>query len=46
VKFGFLALKGKFELKVLRSMFESNREEITGNWKKLHNEKLNNLYSF
>jgi len=29
---------------VLRRVLESKREEITGDWKKLHNEELHNLY--
>jgi hypothetical protein len=49
VKLGFIALKGECKLKVcdkvMTSMFESKREKVTGNWKKLHTEKLNNLYS-
>jgi hypothetical protein len=34
-----------FENKVLRSVFEPNRNEITGEWRTLHNEELNGLYS-
>jgi hypothetical protein len=34
-----------FENRVLRRIFESKREEVTGEWRKLHNEKLNGLYS-
>jgi hypothetical protein len=30
---------------VLRRMFEPKRDEVTGGWRKLHNEKLHNLYS-
>jgi hypothetical protein len=26
-------------------MFELKREEVTGDWRKLHKEKLHNLYS-
>jgi hypothetical protein len=33
-----------FEKKVLR-IFESNRNEVKGDWRKLHNEELHNLYS-
>jgi hypothetical protein len=29
---------------VLRRIFGPRRDEITGEWKKLHNEKLNDLY--
>jgi hypothetical protein len=31
---------------VLRIIFEPKREEVTGSWRKLHNEELHNLYSF
>ena len=34
-----------FENRVLRRIFGSKREEVTGEWRKLHNEELNNLYS-
>ena len=34
-----------FENRVLRRIFGSKRDEVTGEWKKLHNEELNNLYS-
>jgi hypothetical protein len=34
-----------FENRVLRSLFGPKREEVTGGWRKLHNEELNNLYS-
>ena len=34
-----------FENRVLRRMFGPKRDEVTGEWKKLHNEELNNLYS-
>jgi hypothetical protein len=30
---------------VLRRIFVSKRDEITREWRKLHNEELNNLYS-
>ena len=33
-----------FENRVLR-IFGSKRDEITGEWRKLHNEGLNDLYS-
>jgi len=29
---------------VLRRIFEPKRDEIRGEWRKLHDEKLNNLY--
>jgi hypothetical protein len=34
-----------FENRVLRRMFEPKRDEVTGGWRKLHNEELHNLYS-
>jgi hypothetical protein len=35
---------GVFGNKVLRRIFELKRDEVTGEWRKLHNEKLNDLY--
>jgi hypothetical protein len=29
----------------LRRIFGPKRDEVTGEWEKLHNEELNNLYS-
>jgi len=34
-----------FENRVLRKMFGSKKDKVTGEWRKLHNEELNNLYS-
>jgi hypothetical protein len=34
-----------FENRVLRKIFGTKRYEMTGDWKKLHNEELHNLYS-
>jgi hypothetical protein len=34
-----------FENKVLRRLFGPKRDVVTGGWRKLHNEKLHNLYS-
>jgi hypothetical protein len=34
-----------FENRVLRRIFGSKRDEVTGEWRKLHNEELHNLYS-
>jgi hypothetical protein len=34
-----------FENRVLRRIFGSKRDEVTGDWRKLHNEELHNLYS-
>jgi hypothetical protein len=33
-----------FENRVLRRIFGSKRDEITGEWRKLHNEELDDLY--
>jgi hypothetical protein len=33
------------ENKVLRRLFGSKRDVVSGEWRKLHNEELNNLYS-
>jgi len=33
-----------FENRVLRGIFGPNRDEKTGEWRKLHNEELNDLY--
>jgi len=33
-----------FENKVLRRIFEPKRKDVTGEWRKLHNEELNDLY--
>jgi hypothetical protein len=34
-----------FENRVLRRIFGPKRDEVTGGWRKLHNEELRNLYS-
>jgi hypothetical protein len=34
-----------FENRVLRRIFGPRRDEVTGDWRKLHNEELHNLYS-
>jgi len=33
-----------FENRVLRRVFGSKRDEVTGKWRKLHNEELNDVY--
>ena len=33
-----------FENRALRRIFGHKREEVTGEWRKLHNEELNDLY--
>jgi len=32
------------ENRMLRRIFEHKRDEVTGEWRKLHNEELNDLY--
>jgi hypothetical protein len=34
-----------FENRVLRRIFGLKGDEVTGDWRKLHNEELHNLYS-
>jgi len=34
-----------FENGVLRRIFGPNRDEVTWEWRKLHNDKLNDMYS-
>jgi hypothetical protein len=34
-----------FENRVLRRIFGPKRDEVTGEWRNLHNEELHNLYS-
>ena len=34
-----------FEYMVLRRIFGPRRDEVTGEWRRLHNEALNDLYS-
>ena len=33
-----------FENMVLRRIFRLRRDEVTGEWRRLHNEELNDLY--
>jgi len=33
-----------FENMVLRRIFGTRRDEVTGEWRRLHNEELNDLY--
>ena len=35
----------EFENRVLRRIFKPKRDEVTGEWRKLHNEELNDMYS-
>jgi hypothetical protein len=34
-----------FENRVLRRIFAPKRDEVTGEWRKLHNEELHDMYS-
>jgi hypothetical protein len=34
-----------FDNRVLRGILGPKRDEVTGGWRKLHNEELRNLYS-
>jgi len=34
-----------FEDRMLRRIFRPKRDEVTGDWRKLHSEQLNDLYS-
>jgi len=34
-----------FQNKVLRKIFGPEREEVTRDWRRLHNEELHNLYT-
>ena len=40
-----LAMLRVFENRVLRRIFGPRRDVATGEWRKLHNEELNDLYS-
>ena len=35
---------GVFDSKVLRRIFGPRRDEVTEEWRRLHNEELNDLY--
>jgi len=34
-----------FENRVMRKIFGSKRDEVTGEWRKLHKEEFNHVYS-
>jgi len=36
---------GVLENRVLRKIFSPKRDEVTGEWRRQHNEELNALYS-
>jgi hypothetical protein len=38
-----LTLREEYRLRVLGGIFGSKRDEVTGEWRKLHNEKLNDV---
>jgi hypothetical protein len=38
-------LREERRLRVLRRLFGLKRDEVTGEWRKLHNEELLDLYS-
>jgi hypothetical protein len=49
-KLGLLTLREEhrlrvFENRVLRRIFGPKRDAVMGDWRKLHNEELHNLYS-
>ena len=39
-----LTMREERGVRVLRRIFEPKKEEVTGEWSKLHNEELNDLY--
>jgi hypothetical protein len=41
----FMSLHRWFENRVLKRVFCLKGDEVTGNWGKVHNEELHNLYS-
>ena len=50
VKLGSLTLRDErrlrvFENRVMRRVFGPKRDEVTGEWRKLHNDELSDLYS-
>jgi hypothetical protein len=40
-----ITFQGAFENRALRTLIGPKRDEVTGEWRKLHNEKMNDLYS-
>jgi hypothetical protein len=40
-----LTVREEHKLRVLRRIFGSKRDGVTGGWRNLHNEELHNLYS-
>jgi hypothetical protein len=41
----WLTLREEHRLRVLMRILEHKRDGVTGEWRKLHNEELNDLYS-
>jgi len=41
----FLTLREECRLRVLRGIFGSKSDEVTGEWRRLHNEELDDLCS-
>ena len=41
----FLSIKKGIPCVILRRIFGPGRDEVTGEWGRLHNEELNDLYS-
>jgi hypothetical protein len=37
-------LSEEHRLRVLRIIFEPKKDEVTGEWRKLHNQEFNDLY--
>jgi len=42
---GLVSVTRVFENMVLRRIFGPRRDEVAGEWRRLHNEELNELYS-
>ena len=40
-----LTLREERKLRVLRRIFGPRRDKVTGEWRRLHNEEINDLYS-
>jgi hypothetical protein len=38
-------MREALKLRVLRKIFGPERDEVKGEWRKLHNEELNDLYT-
>jgi hypothetical protein len=40
-----LTLREEYRLRLFKKILGQKRDEVTGGWRKLHNEELHNLYS-